>query len=66
MNLTKTLTIAATLAVLGVVPAMAGDAANGEKVFKKCAACHSVEPGQNKVGPSLAGAFGAQCAHVAD
>ncbi|WP_404421826.1 c-type cytochrome [Thalassospira australica] len=66
MNLTKTLTIAATMAVLGVVPAMAGDAANGEKVFKKCAACHSVEPGQNKVGPSLAGAFGAQCGHVAD
>jgi cytochrome c len=66
MNLTKTLTIAATLAVLGVAPAMAGDAEKGEKVFKKCAACHSIEAGQNKVGPSLAGAFGAQCGHVAD
>ncbi len=33
MNLTKTLTIAASLAVLGMTPAMAGDAANGENVF---------------------------------
>lgn len=66
MNWTKTLTIAATLAVVGVAPAMAGDAAKGEKVFRKCAACHSIEPGKNKIGPSLAGAFGAQCGHVAD
>lgn len=35
-------------------PALAeGDAAEGEKVFRKCKACHSVEEGQNKVGPSL-------------
>ena len=35
-------------------PALAeGDAAKGEKVFKKCMACHSVDEGQNKVGPSL-------------
>jgi len=30
-----------------------GDAANGEKVFRKCKACHAVEEGKNKVGPSL-------------
>ncbi len=36
----------------------AGDAANGEKVFKKCAACHAVEAGKNKVGPSLHGVVG--------
>lgn len=35
-----------------------GDAAKGEKVFKKCAACHSMTPGKNKVGPSLAGIVG--------
>lgn len=30
------------------------DAANGEKVFKKCAACHTTENGgANKVGPNL-------------
>jgi cytochrome c len=31
----------------------AGDAAEGEKAFKRCAACHSLEAGKNKVGPSL-------------
>lgn len=32
-----------------------GDVAKGEKVFKKCAACHTLEEGKNKVGPSLYG-----------
>jgi cytochrome c len=27
----------------------------GEKIFAKCKACHTVEAGKNKVGPSLAG-----------
>ena len=36
----------------------AGDPVKGEKVFKKCKACHSVKPGKNKIGPSLAGVFG--------
>ena len=41
------------------VPAYAqGDAAAGEKLFAHCAACHSNKPGENKIGPSLAGAFG--------
>ena len=44
------------LAVHG--PAVAGDVAKGEKVFKKCKACHSLEPGKKKVGPSLHGVFG--------
>ena len=35
-----------------------GDTANGEKIFKKCKACHALEAGKNKVGPSLAGVFG--------
>lgn len=40
-------------------PAMAdGDAAAGEKVFKKCKACHTLEEGKNKVGPSLHGVIG--------
>ena len=30
-------------------------AADGEKVFRKCMACHAVQPGQHRVGPSLAG-----------
>lgn len=37
----------------------AGDPANGEKVFKKCAACHAVGPdAKNKVGPALNGVIG--------
>lgn len=30
----------------------------GEKVFKKCSVCHSLEAGKNKLGPSLAGLYG--------
>ena len=29
------------------------DIAHGEKVFKKCKACHSVKDGENKIGPTL-------------
>jgi cytochrome c len=37
----------------------AADPTAGEKVFKaKCALCHTVEPGKNKIGPSLAGIVG--------
>ncbi|KAA0972290.1 cytochrome c family protein [Aureimonas fodinaquatilis] len=37
----------------------AGDAAAGEKVFKRCLACHAVGPGAaNKVGPELNGIVG--------
>jgi cytochrome c len=39
--------------------AVAADAANGEAAFKKrCVACHTVEKGKNKVGPSLFGVVG--------
>ena len=46
-------------AVLGAGMAQAsGDAAKGEKVFNKCKACHTLEAGKNRVGPSLNGLFG--------
>lgn len=35
-----------------------GDAMAGEDVYKRCAACHSLTPGQHGLGPSLAGMFG--------
>lgn len=42
-----------------------GDAAAGEKVFKKCMACHAVgEDAKNKVGPILNGVMGAKIAHI--
>lgn len=33
----------------------AADTAKGEKVFKKCRACHTLEDGKNRVGPYLSG-----------
>ena len=44
-----------------------GDAVSGEKVFKKCAACHSiVKGGKNKIGPALYNVVGRQVAGVGD
>jgi nitrite reductase (NO-forming) len=39
-------------------PSGAGDASAGRLVFRKCQACHSIEPGKNLLGPSLAGVIG--------
>lgn len=44
-----------------------GDAAAGEKVFRKCMACHAVGEGaKNKVGPNLNGVVDAGWGHVDD
>lgn len=50
-----------SLALTGTASA---DAAKGEIVFHKCQACHSVEKGKNKVGPSLYGVVGRPAASV--
>ncbi len=40
-----------------------GDLTHGEKVFKKCSACHIVaKGGKNKIGPALYGIVGKQSA----
>jgi len=39
-------------------PINVGDAAAGRLVFRKCQACHSMEPGKAILGPSLAGILG--------
>lgn len=41
-----------------------GDAAAGEKVFVQCKTCHVTDPGQNRIGPSLAGIVGRQAGTV--
>jgi len=41
------------------------DATNGEKIFKKCAACHAVGPSaKNKVGPVLNGLIGRSAGRI--
>ena len=35
-----------------------GDPAAGKTAFNKCAACHAVTPGTNKIGPSMHGVVG--------
>jgi cytochrome c len=64
--MSKTTILAAlAAAVLFAAPALAdGDAAKGEKVFAKCKACHEVEKGVNKVGPTLKGVVGRKAAAV--
>lgn len=39
-------------------PAYAQDASAGKILFQECAACHSISPGENLTGPSLAGIYG--------
>ena len=44
---------------------VAGDPAVGEKVFRKCMACHQVgEDAKNRVGPTLNGIVGSRMAQV--
>jgi nitrite reductase (NO-forming) len=38
--------------------ATADNVVAGQQVYKKCRACHSIVPGKNMVGPSLAGVVG--------
>ena len=58
---------AASLATPAARADAAGDAAKGEKVFKKCAACHAVgADAKNKVGPVLNGIVGRPAASIAD
>ncbi|MEC8642513.1 MAG: cytochrome c family protein [Pseudomonadota bacterium] len=51
--------IAALIVMLSAdMPAHAGDIKAGEKVFKKCKACHVVDKEKNKTGPHLVGIIG--------
>ena len=54
----KILMVSAILAMTTSVPVMAGDIDAGEKVFKKCKACHVVDAEKNKTGPHLVNIMG--------
>ena len=44
-----------------------GDIASGEKIFKKCAACHSIiKGGKNAIGPALYNVVGREVGSVVD
>tara|TARA_B110000211_G_scaffold96757_1_gene112814 strand:+ start:2499 stop:3038 length:540 start_codon:yes stop_codon:yes gene_type:complete len=53
---------------IDIVAVMAqGDVLNGEKIFKKCAACHSINKGgANKIGPALYNVVGRKVGGVND
>ena len=54
--------------VIDIAALMAtGDVVSGEKVFKKCAACHSIKKGgANKIGPALYNVVGRKIGGVSD
>ncbi len=67
----KKLPTALVLAALAATPAFAeGDPAKGEKLFKKCKACHMIANGDEvifkggKTGPNLFGIIGQKVADV--
>jgi cytochrome c len=57
--------VAATMLVGLAAPSFAaGDAARGQEVFQRCAICHSLAAGDNRVGPSLHGIVGSKAGTV--
>src|SRR5229473_900173 len=48
----------ATIALLSPALAQNGDATQGQRDFRACAPCHSLEPDRNMTGPSLANLWG--------
>lgn len=61
----SSLILATALGFAVSAPVLADDsAALGEKVYKKCRACHALEPGKMKMSVSLAGLYGATAGKV--
>jgi cytochrome c len=56
---------ATLIATLSGVTHAAGNPAAGQAVFQSsCSICHSVQPGQNKIGPTLFGVVGRKTGSV--
>lgn len=60
MNIAGYVLAAAVLCLgLGSARVEAASPEDGQKIFKRtCATCHTIEPGKNRVGPSLHGVVG--------
>lgn len=52
-------------AVLSPAFAVEGNAARGQRVFRACAACHSLQPDRNMTGPSLANVWNRKAGSLA-
>lgn len=63
-KLSGLMTIGILLSSNAAFAAGAGDPVKGKTVFARCAICHTVEPGKNKLGPSLANIVGQQAGVV--
>ena len=51
---------------IGVLMVM-GDVVSGEKIFKKCASCHSINKGgKNNIGPALYNVVGRKVGEISD
>jgi len=65
MKLLSMLLVALSFSMVSGASASAeGDASKGERVFRKCKACHSLEAGKKMMGPSLAGLLGRKAGTV--
>lgn len=64
MSFKFVIAVAAALGAMSTGAFAEGDAAKGEKVFKKCKACHAADKPKNKVGPHLVGIIGRKAASV--
>lgn len=52
-------------AAVSAAPAPVGDPVKGKSVFARCAMCHDLNTGANRLGPSLKGVFGRKAGSAA-
>jgi cytochrome c len=62
-----TVAVLATVVAFQAAPAVGGDPAQGERLFRQCAACHLVDQAQSRpTGPHLVGLFGREAGALDD
>lgn len=65
VRIARAVAVGGTLLTAMIGPALAADAGPGKAVFQSsCSICHSVQPGQNKIGPTLFGVVGRKTGSV--